>query len=187
MNIQSIAVFCGSKSGSNPLYLQHAANLGVLMATHKITLVYGGGNKGLMGVIANAVMMNGGKVIGIIPKILLAWEHQHKGITDLEVVEDMHIRKKRMYELCDAAIVLPGGNGTLDELFEMLTWNTLNIHNKKIILLNSDGFYNDLITHIQTMAKKGFLYNDWQERLIICNNPEEAIDVLVSDKLQNPL
>ena len=187
MNIQSIAVFCGSKSGSNPLYLQHAANLGVLMATHKITLVYGGGNKGLMGVIANAVMMNGGKVIGIIPKILLAWEHQHNGITDLQVVEDMHIRKKRMYELCDAAIVLPGGNGTLDELFEMLTWNTLNIHNKKIILLNSAGYYNDLIVHVQKMAIEGFLYNDWQESLIVCNNPEEAIVVLVSDKNQNLL
>ncbi len=187
MAIQSIAVFCGSKSGLNPLYEQHAADLGVLMAVQKITLVYGGGNKGLMGAIANAVMMHGGKVIGIIPKILLAWEHQHEGITDLQVVEDMHIRKKRIYELCDAAIVLPGGNGTLDELFEMLTWNSLNIHNRKIILLNSDGYYNDLIAHVQKMANEGFLYSDWQERLIVCNNPEEAIAVLVSDKNQTLL
>lgn len=179
MAIQSIAVFCGSKSGINPLYAAHAAALGRLMASQKITLVYGGGNKGLMGAIANEIMNNEGKVIGIIPKILLTWEHQHEGITDLRVVEDMHIRKKMMYELCDAAIILPGGNGTLDELFEMLTWNTLNIHNKRIVLLNSAGFYNELIAHIQTMAKEGFLYGDWHERLIVCDNPEEAIAALV--------
>jgi hypothetical protein len=91
----------------------------------------------------------------------------------------MHIRKKRMYELCDAAIILPGGNGTLDELFEMLTWNTLNIHNKKIVILNTAGFYDHLIAHIDTMCKEGFLYENWQERLIVCNDPEAAISALV--------
>ncbi len=179
MQLSSIAVFCGSKSGANSLYEQHAYALGKIMAEKKIVLVYGGGNKGLMGAIANAAMDNGGEVIGVIPKLLLAWEHQHEGITDLRVVEDMHVRKKMIYELCDAAIVLPGGNGTLDELFEMLTWNTLNIHNKKIVLLNSGGFYDHMVEHIKTMSEQGFLYNDWNERLIVSNDPQSAIASLV--------
>lgn len=139
MQVKRVAVFCGSKNGNNPVFTADAFQLGKFMAENDITLIYGGGNKGLMGAIANAVMDHGGKAIGVIPEVLLEWEHQHEGITELHVVKDMHIRKKMMYELCDAAIVLPGGNGTLDELFEMLTWNTLNIHNKKIILLNSAG------------------------------------------------
>jgi uncharacterized protein (TIGR00730 family) len=141
-------------------------------------MVYGGGNKGLMGAVANSMMNNGGKVIGVIPEILMGWEAGHKSITELIVVKDMHIRKKMMYELCDAAIILPGGNGTLDEMFEMLTWNTLNIHDKKIVLLNSNGFYKHLIAHIETMFSQGFLYENWQERLIVCNSPEEIISCL---------
>lgn len=179
MRLNSIAVFCGSKMGKNELYERHAYELGRMMAERNIRLVYGGGNKGLMGAVANAVMDHKGEVTGVIPRLLLEWEHQHKGITDLRVVEDMHIRKKMMYELCDAAIVLPGGNGTLDELFEMLTWNTLNIHNKKIVLMNSAGFYDHLVAHIETMAEDGFLYNDWHERLIVCSSPLEAIAALV--------
>jgi uncharacterized protein (TIGR00730 family) len=185
MQIENIAVFCGSKVGANSLYSLHASMLGKLLAERKIVLVYGGGNKGLMGSVANAVMENGGKVIGVIPKLLLEWEHQHEGITDLRVVEDMHVRKKMLYEICDAAIVLPGGNGTLDELFEMLTWNTLHIHNKKIILLNTAGFFDHLIAHIKMMAAEGFLYEKWEERLIVCNDPESAIAALVEDKYQN--
>jgi uncharacterized protein (TIGR00730 family) len=179
MKLNSIAVFCGSKSGANSLFEQHAYALGKIMVERGIKLVYGGGNKGLMGAVANAVMEGGGEVIGVIPKLLTEWEHHHEAITDLRVVEDMHVRKKMMYELCDAAIILPGGNGTLDELFEMLTWNTLNIHNKKIILLNSAGFYDHLIAHIETMYMQGFLYNDWRERLIVCNDPVSAIAALV--------
>lgn len=179
MRVSNIAVFCGSKSGTNPLYEKEAAALGKLMAEKNITIIYGGGNKGLMGAVANASMEQGGKVIGVIPKVLLEWEAQHEGITELRVVEDMHVRKKTLYELCDAAIILAGGNGTLDELFEMLTWNTLNIHNKKIVLLNTAGFYQHLIAHIDTMAREGFLYNNWRERLIVCDTAQEAIDALV--------
>jgi uncharacterized protein (TIGR00730 family) len=175
MQTKRIAVFCGSKNGNNPVFQADATRLGKLMAANGITLIYGGGNKGLMGAIANAVMDNGGKAIGVIPEVLLEWEHQHEGITELHVVKDMHIRKKMMYELCDAAIVLPGGNGTLDELFEMLTWNTLNIHNKKIILLNTAGYYQHLVTHIEQLAKEGFLYEEWHERLIVLNSADEAI------------
>lgn len=179
MPVNSIAVFCGSKSGLNALYAQHAIALGKLMAEKKITLIYGGGNKGLMGAVANAVMDNGGKVIGVIPKVLVEWEAQHEGITELRVVDNMHTRKKMIYELCDVAVILPGGHGTLDELFEMVTWNNLNIHNKKIILLNSGGFYDHLIGHIDHMSTQGFLYADWRERLIVCNDPDEAIAVFL--------
>jgi uncharacterized protein (TIGR00730 family) len=179
MPVNSIAVFCGSKSGINELYEQHAMLLGKLMAEKNIALIYGGGNKGLMGAVANAVMDNNGKVIGVIPKVLLEWEAQHEGITELRVVDDMHVRKRMLYELCDVAIVLPGGNGTLDELFEMLTWNNLNIHNKKIILLNSAGYYDHLIAHIDNMFSEGFLYCNWRERLLVCKDPETAIGALV--------
>jgi uncharacterized protein (TIGR00730 family) len=173
MNYSSLAVFCGSKSGADPIYFAHAEMLGYMMAEKKITLVYGGGGKGLMGAVADAVMEKKGKVIGIIPEILLKWEAQHEGITELVVVPDMHIRKKKMYELCDAAVILPGGNGTLDEMFEMLTWNTLNIHDKKIFLLNTNGFYNRLVEHIHYMYNQGFLYETPDHRIVVINTPEE--------------
>src|SRR5688572_12597269 len=173
MSIQSLAVFCGSKNGVNPLYKQHTIELGSLIVKHKITLVYGGGNVGIMGVIANEVMAQGGKVIGVIPKVLVAWERQHTSISELLVVDDMHIRKKKMYDLCDAAIILPGGFGTLDELFEMVTWNQLSIHDKQIFILNSGGFYNHLIAHIMKMQDESFLYEEAQKRIIILNEPGE--------------
>ena len=168
-----MAVFCGSRAGANKLYSQHAAELGRLMAINNISLVYGGGSKGLMGAVADAVMENNGKVIGVIPEVLVKWEAQHHGITELHVVEDMHARKKMLYELCDAAIILPGGNGTLDEMFEMLTWNTLQIHNKKIFILNTAGFYDHLVKHIIKMMEEEFLYEDWQERIQVVSEPEE--------------
>jgi uncharacterized protein (TIGR00730 family) len=171
MTYKSMAVFCGSRAGANELYQQHAIVLGELMAKHNIALIYGGGSKGLMGSVADAVMMNGGKVIGVIPEVLVKWEAQHKGITELHVVEDMHARKKMLYELCDAAVVLPGGNGTLDEMFEMLTWNTLQIHNKKIFILNTAGFYDHLIQHIIKMTEEEFLYENWQERIAVVKEP----------------
>ena len=178
MKIKNIAVFCGSKSGNNPEFVLQTIALGQLMAQEKITLVYGGGNKGLMGAVADAVMQGNGNVIGVIPEVLLEWEHQHKGITDLRVVADMHVRKKLLYELCDAAIILPGGNGTLDELFEMLTWNTLKIHNKKIVLLNCNGYYDHLVAHIDTMFQQGFLYEDWKDRLMVASTAADAIAFL---------
>jgi uncharacterized protein (TIGR00730 family) len=178
MTLASIAVFCGSQNGSDPVFMEHAKELGEFLGTNNITLIYGGGKKGLMGAVANAVMENGGRVTGVIPEILIGWEHQHTGITDLQIVADMHARKKIMYELCDAAIILPGGNGTLDEMFEMLTWNTLKIHSKKIIVLNSAGFYDHLINHINHMQQCRFLYEDWQERIIVASTPKEAISSL---------
>jgi uncharacterized protein (TIGR00730 family) len=173
MQITSLAVFCGSKSGNNPLFEAHAKTLGHILADNNITLIYGGGNKGIMGAVANAVLEKKGKVIGIIPQLLTDLEHSHKGITELFVVGDMHVRKKMLYEKCDAAIILPGGFGTLDELFEMLTWNQLNIHNKKIVVLNSAGFYDHLLAHAKKMQDENFLYDSIEDRISIINEPEE--------------
>jgi len=174
--IQSVAIFCGSRTGNNPLFAEHAAELGRLISILKIKLVYGGGKKGLMGIVADAVLKHEGSVMGIIPKILVDWEQQHEGLTELAVVADMHSRKKMLYDMCDAAIVLPGGIGTLDELFEMLTWNQLKIHEKNIYFLNSGGFYNYLLQHIKQMDKEGFLYEPWEQRVTFCNTPIEIFN-----------
>lgn len=178
MAITAMAVFCGSKSGNNPLFEVHAKQLGNLLAKRSITLIYGGGGKGLMGAVANAVLENDGTVIGIIPEVLTAWEAHHTGITQLIIVDNMHTRKKMMYEKCDAAIILPGGFGTLDELFEMLTWNQLSIHNKKIFILNTAGFYNHLLVHAQVMQQEGFLYDVIAERITIITTPDEMENYL---------
>lgn len=182
--IKSVAVFCGSQAGNNPLYLKDAQALGNLLAKAGLELVYGGGGKGMMGALADAAMAAGGKVIGVIPTLLMEWEAHHSGITDLRVVENMHVRKKMIYERCDAAIVLPGGFGTLDEFFEMLTWNNLKIHQKQILLLNTDGFYLPLVAHIEQMQAAGFLYEDWKARLTLVESAEEAISVLISGTSQ---
>ena len=178
MAIQSLAVFCGSKKGTNPLYTEHATQLGKLMAENNIRLIYGGGSAGLMGSIADSVMLHNGKVTGIIPKILLEWEVQHTGITELIVSDDMHIRKKTLYNLCDAALILPGGFGTLDELFEMATWNQLSIHDKPVFILNSGGFYNQLIAHIRLMKEEGFLYAEAEKRITIIDDPAELLEYI---------
>lgn len=178
MNIESVAVFCGSKTGNNPMFAVHTAELGKLLAMLKIKLVYGGGSKGLMGIIADSVLKHDGKVMGVIPKVLIEWEAQHKGLTELAIVPDMHARKKTMYEMSDAAIVLPGGYGTMDELFEMLTWNQLKIHDKKIYILNSAGYYNSLIQYIRTAEREGFFYEPIEERLVFCDTPVEVFNKL---------
>ena len=178
MSIQSLAVFCGSKNGNNPIYLQHAMEVGSLLAQHKITLIYGGGNVGIMGTLADAVMNNGGKVVGIIPKVLLEWEREHGNITELIVSDDMHARKKSLYEMCDAALILPGGFGTMDELFEILTWNQLSIHDKKIFILNTAGFYDHLNEHIRKLEQENFLMESVKERITLLNNPVEFLDFI---------
>lgn len=173
MLIKAIAVFCGSKDGTQPGFQQQATELGLMMAEKNIRLIYGGGNVGLMGTIANTVMQNGGAVTGVIPELLAARERSHKTITELLVVGDMHVRKRKMYELCDAAVVLPGGYGTLDELFEMITWNNLSIHDKQIFIINIDGFYDHLLAHIQTMLQHGFLYDDPLQKIMVLHNIKE--------------
>src|SRR5688572_15871713 len=178
MSIKSIAVFCGSKSGNNILFEEHTRRLGKLLAEHKIAVIYGGGNKGLMGAVADSSLLSNGTVIGIMPEILKSWEHQHDGITELLIVDTMHTRKKMLYDKCDAAIILPGGYGTLDEVFEMLTWNQLKLHDKKIFFLNTAGFYDHLLAHITMMHDTGFLYDHPSERMTIIYEPEEILPFL---------
>lgn len=178
MAIKSLAVFCGSKNGNNPLFATHAKQLGHILAEKNITLIYGGGNKGIMGAVANAVLEKNGKVTGIIPQLLTDREHSHHGITELIVVENMHIRKKMLYEKCDAAIILPGGFGTLDELFEMLTWNQLSIHSKEIYILNTAGFYDHLLAHAKKMQQENFLYDTIEDRITILSSPDEIENYL---------
>lgn len=173
MKFKSVAVFCGSKAGNNPAYMEAAARLGQLLAAHQIRLIYGGGNKGIMAAVANGVLENNGEVTGIIPQLLTDWEHQHEGITELIVVENMHIRKRMLYEKSDAAIILPGGFGTLDELFEMLTWNQLSIHHMQVFILNTDGFYNHLVAHLDQMQSEGFLYHRVADTVTVVQTPEE--------------
>ena len=173
MAIKSLAVFCGSKQGNNPLFCEHAKELGCMLGQQNITLIYGGGNKGIMGAIANAVLEQNGKVIGIMPKLLSGIEHSHSGISEMYETEDMHARKKMLYEKADAALILPGGYGTMDELFEILTWNQLNIHDKKIFILNSEGFYDHLIAHFKMMEQENFLYKNITEQLTIISSPRQ--------------
>jgi uncharacterized protein (TIGR00730 family) len=177
-NTTSVAVFCGSQKGNNPIFATHTVELGRLLALAKLKLIYGGGNTGLMGAVANAALAEGGKVIGIIPERLKEWERHHGGLTELVVVPDMHTRKKMMYERSDAAIILPGGFGTMDELFEMLTWNQLKIHDKKIYFLNSAGFYDPLFLHLLHMQKEGFLYDTLEERIHLSDTPAEVLNRL---------
>lgn len=171
--INKLAIFCGSKTGNNPLYEQQAKVLAEILAERKIELIYGGGKSGLMGVVANSVLAKGGIVRGVIPQVLVDWEHQHNEISELFVVDDMHVRKRKLYDLCDGAIILPGGFGTLDELFEILTWNQLSIHDKKIFILNSGGFYNHLLAHLQLLSEEKFLYGELEEKLTVLNAPED--------------
>ena len=176
MKITSVAVFCGSKFGNNPLFAQHTAELGRLIGHHNLKLVYGGGSTGLMGLVADTALASGATVIGIIPELLKSRERHHQGISELHIVADMHVRKRMLYEKADAAIVLPGGFGTHDELFEMLTWNQLKIHNKKIFILNSDGFYDHLLQHLRNLEKEGFLYDPVDERIAFCATPADLAD-----------
>jgi hypothetical protein len=178
MKIAAVTVFCGSKPGNDPAFVSTADNLGKLLAEKGVTIVYGGGNKGIMGTIANASLGAGGKVIGIIPKILIEWEAQHTGLTELIVTDSMHSRKLLLYDKCDAAIILPGGMGTMDELFEMLTWNNLGIHEKKVFVLNTNGYYKALIQLLDTMDQQGFMYDNWRSRLIVCDTVANIIDAL---------
>ena len=176
--INKLAIFCGSKTGKNKLYQQHALELATIMAEHKIELVYGGGRKGIMGIVADTVMSKGGIVRGVIPQMLVDWEHQHEGISELFVVEDMHVRKRKMYELCDGVVILPGGFGTLDELFETLTWNQLSLHDKKVFILNSNGFYDHLLLHMRFLNEEGFLWNDLKGLLVVLDTPGELLNHL---------
>ena len=178
MEIRSIAAFCGSKNGNDPAFVQDASTLGEKLAEKNITVVYGGGSAGLMGSVADGVLRKQGTIIGILPKLMVEWEVAHRKLTELIICDDMHERKKMIYARCDAAIILPGGFGTLDELFEVLTWNQLTIHDKQIGILNTNGFYDSLLQHMEQMNKTGFLYAGAYEKIHVHNTPQAMIEWL---------
>ncbi|HEY4559860.1 MAG TPA: TIGR00730 family Rossman fold protein [Lysobacter sp.] len=156
--LRAVCVYCGSNAGNRPVYAERAAALGQRLAREGIPVVYGGGNVGLMGVVADAALEAGGEVIGVIPEQLVNWEVAHRGLTRLEVVADMHTRKMRMFDLSDAFIALPGGFGTLDEMFEMLTWRQLGLGDRPCAFLDVDGFYAPLMGMLDRMVAERFLH-----------------------------
>ncbi|MFT4178448.1 MAG: TIGR00730 family Rossman fold protein [Thermomonas sp.] len=156
--MKSICVYCGSNPGINPAYAALARALGKRLADDGIRLIYGGGNVGLMGIVADSVLEHGGEVIGVIPQQLVDWEVAHKGVTRLEIVDSMHARKARMFELSDGFIALPGGFGTLEEIFEMLTWRQLGLGKKPCAFLEANGFWQPLMAMLDTMVAERFLH-----------------------------
>jgi uncharacterized protein (TIGR00730 family) len=176
--MKSITVFCGSSFGSEDIYKEQAALLGQTLAKNNIQLVYGGANVGLMGAVADGALAGDGKVLGVLPYFLQSKEIAHNQLTELMLVETMHERKTKMNELCDGVIVLPGGYGTLEEFFEMITWAQLGLHQKPIGILNIDGFYDDLINLVQNMVEKGFLKQINRDMLLISNNIDELLEMM---------
>jgi uncharacterized protein (TIGR00730 family) len=174
--MKSICVYCGSSPGQSPLFAEAARELARSLTARNIGLVYGGGNVGLMGVIAEEVLKHGGTVTGVIPHALLRKEVGHHGLTQLHVVKDMHERKAMMAALADGFIAMPGGFGTLEELFEALTWSQLGFHDKPIGLLNVDGFYERLIQFVQELVIQGFLKSGHAELLMHEANPSVLLD-----------
>ena len=158
--MKTLCVYCGSNAGNDPAYADMARALGARMAKDGIALVYGGGNVGLMGIVADAVLAHGGEAIGVIPQQLVDWEVAHRGLTRLEVVDSMHARKARMFDLADGFIALPGGFGTLDEMFEMLTWRQLGLGKKPCAFLDVGGFWSHLMAMLDTMVRERFLHAD---------------------------
>lgn len=174
--MKSITVFCGSSYGNETMYEQQAALLGKTLAQKEITLVYGGASVGLMGAVANAALEAGGKVIGVIPRFLNSKEIAHIGLTELILVDSMHERKAKMSELCEGVITLPGGFGTMEELFEMLTWAQLGLHQKPIGLLNTGGYYDALNYLVKTMEEQGFLKPVYREMLLVNEDIEALLE-----------
>ncbi len=178
----SICVYCGSSMGASPVYADAARSLAKALAEHGTSLVYGGGNVGLMGVIAEELMHLGGKVIGVIPRALMDMEVGHGGLTCLRIVKDMHERKAMMAHLADGFIAMPGGIGTLEELFEMLTWAQLGFHGKPIGVLNVNRFYDGLANLLAHIVKERFLRMEDASRLIYEENPDLLIRKLQTGK-----
>jgi hypothetical protein len=174
--MKSITIFCGSSSGSDSIYYSQAAMLGKILAHRKIQIVYGGAKVGLMGAVADGALKEGGQVIGVLPNFLKSKEIAHTGLTDLILVESMHERKVKMHELSDGIIALPGGFGTLEELFEMLTWSQLGLHKKPIGLLNINGFYDALMQMLLTMVSQEFLKEINYNMLLVSPTINDLID-----------
>ncbi len=180
--INKIAIFCGSSTGINPVYRKACLELARLLSLHKTGLVYGGGNIGLMGVLADEMLRLGGEVVGVIPQKLVDIEVAHPGLTEMHIVHTMHERKALMMKLADAFIILPGGIGTLDEFFDILTWRQLGYHSKPIGILNINNYYVQLIQLFDNLINQGFVHPSVIKSIIISDSPDELIMKLLDSK-----
>jgi uncharacterized protein (TIGR00730 family) len=173
---KSVAVFCAAADGARPEYREVAAELGRALANEGLALIYGGAKVGLMGAVADAAVAAGGYVVGVIPHVLVDLEVSHEGISELHVVDTMHTRKALMGEKADAFVILPGGFGTFEELFEVLAWQTLKLHAKPVILLNAVGFYDKMLEFLDVCDREGMLRGN-RKCLLVANSVAEAIEL----------
>ena len=178
--MSSICIYCGSSPGNDPAFLQAAREVGTLLAKRGLTLVYGGGNTGLMGAVADAVLAAGGRVVGVIPDHLVQKEVGHNGLTEQHVVATMHERKAKMAAMADGFLALPGGVGTLEEIIEVFVWMQLELHAKPCALLNVNGYYDPLVNFLTHMTESRFLRAEQLSQLIVAREPSEALDRLQS-------
>jgi len=183
VNCKRITVFCGSSNGARPAYADAARGLGRELAKRGIGVVYGGGRVGLMGELADAALAAGGEVIGVIPEALVAKEVAHRGLSELRIVPSMHVRKEEMAALCDAFIALPGGLGTFEELFEILTWSQLGLHRKPAGLLDVDGYFGGLRALLDRAADEGFLGAAHRELLLHATRVDDLLDGLAAQRV----
>lgn len=174
--MKKIAVYCGSSAGPNEIYKTQAAQLGRYLAEIGIHVIFGGGKIGMMGILADAALEAGGEVTGVIPGFLHVKEVAHSDLTELITVKTMHQRKALIEQMCDAAIALPGGFGTLDELFEMLTWGQLGLHDKPVGILNTNGFYDQILAAVDRMVEEGFLKDLNRDMLLVSEHIEELLE-----------
>ncbi|MGG8275308.1 TIGR00730 family Rossman fold protein [Klebsiella sp. 141198] len=173
--MKAIGIFCGSSTGENPIYQVYAQQVGKALAQAGVELVYGGGKVGLMGAVADAALEHGGRVIGVMPRGLVEREIAHGGLSELHVVENMHERKNKMSLLADGFIAMPGGAGTLEEIFEQWTWAQLGIHEKPCAFLNVNGYYNPLQAMAEKMAAEGFMHRRYAEMLTFSDDVQEIL------------
>ncbi len=176
--MKKIAIYCGSSTGPNEIYRTQAARLGRYLAENKIHIIFGGGKVGMMGILADAALEAGGEVTGVIPRFLHVKEVAHSGLSELITVETMHERKALIEKMCDAAIALPGGFGTMDELFEMLTWGQLGLHDKPVGILNTNGFYREVLLAVDRMVNEGFLKDLNRDMLLVSDSIEELFKLM---------
>ena len=176
--MKRIAVYCGASAGNSPIYQKEAEELGKWMVSHGYDLVYGGGNVGLMGVIAETILEEGGKAIGVTPTFLVEREIAHPNLTELLVVQDMHERKRKMMDLADCYLALPGGPGTLEEIAEAISWARVGEHQNPCVLLNINGYYNQLAGFFDHMVTEGFLTQEDRENILITDSLERVSEFI---------
>lgn len=176
--INSIAIFCGASEGYDETYMTAAREVGQALAVRNIKIIYGGSKAGLMGAVANGALENNGHVTGILPGFLKTVEIEHTGLTELIMVSNMHERKLKMHEMSNGVITLPGGWGTMEEFFEMLTWGQLGLHSKPMALLNINGYYDALVALVDTMVSEGFLKESYAPMLLVSDSIDELLDMM---------